>query len=193
MTDQKLNLDELEALSAIATPAPWSAHHTMSQSAVYSPVLAADFITINNDGGDNGDEHKADAALIVAMRNSFGQLLAELREAQTQLALRQTTADAMTTLRAELVHVAAYQARIAELEAELREAHQAQAALAEKLGMVNEPCMGPTWPATWGEMLTRVDELREAQAAADNAAADRDMYKEHLRIADLAIRRMGGK
>lgn len=36
-------------------------------------------------------------------------------------------------------------------------------------------------------------ELREARVAADNAAADRDMYKEHLRVADLAIRRMGGK
>ena len=77
---ERVDLDELEAKARAATEGPWEPSCYRSYSLVYAPALGADFVRINDYGGDNGDEHMADARYIAAANPSVVlALIAEVR------------------------------------------------------------------------------------------------------------------
>ncbi len=73
---------------------------------------------------------------------------------------------------AELERARAENARLVEQNRRLTEDDAAQRKLAAVLGMVNEPCSGPTWPASWEALISRVTQLTESERLVSELRAE---------------------
>lgn len=72
----------------------------------------------------------------------------------------------------ELERVRAENARLKEENRRLTEDDAAQRKLAAVLGMMHEPCMGPTWPASWEALTSRVTQLTESERLVSELRAE---------------------
>ena len=94
-----VDIDELERLLAVATDGPWRQPWGVDDPTIYA---ADDDFLIYDEGGHTG----ADAALIVAARNSLPAILTEIRELRAENArLREAMKGPLAWLERWAVHV----------------------------------------------------------------------------------------